>query len=75
MNLVNRLKGIKKTFKNIAFIGPNPYLFIQHLPKEYEIENFYFCEGSKESVEKSYEIITKKIDNGFFEKVGTNIPN
>ncbi|CDW79540.1 UNKNOWN [Stylonychia lemnae] len=75
MNIVNRLKGIKKTFKNIAFIGPNPYLFIQHLPKEYEIENLYFCEGSQECVEKSYEIITRKIDSGFYEKVGTNLPN
>jgi len=28
MNLVSRMQGIKKEFKKIAFIGPNPYLFI-----------------------------------------------
>jgi hypothetical protein len=28
MTLVNRIKGIKKEFKNIAFVGPNPYLLL-----------------------------------------------
>jgi hypothetical protein len=28
MNLVKRVQGIKKEFRRIAFIGPNPYLFL-----------------------------------------------
>ena len=67
MTLVKRLEGIKKEFKKVAFIGPNPYLFLQHLPKNYEIEKFYFIEHAEVSVQKSHEIITKKIDNGFYE--------
>ena len=46
MNLVKRVQGIKKEFKRIAFVGPNPYLFLQHLPKGYEVERFYFCESA-----------------------------
>jgi hypothetical protein len=41
---MKRLTGIKKDFKRVAFIGPNPYLFLQHMPKSYNIEKFYFCE-------------------------------
>ena len=74
MTMMKRLTGIKKCFKNIAFIGPNPYLFLQHLPKEYEVENFYYCEPSQESVEKSYEIINSNIESGFYEKLGVNQP-
>eukprot|EP00347_Sterkiella_histriomuscorum_P009114 403342468 len=75
MTMISRLQGIKKNFRNIVFIGPNPYLFLQHLPKTYEIENFYFCEPSKECVEKSYEIINSKIETGFYEKLGVNQPD
>ena len=28
INMTKRLEGIRKKFKNIAFIGPNPYLFL-----------------------------------------------
>lgn len=75
MNLVSRLKSIKKNFKRIAFIGPNPYLFLQHLPREYEVESFTFCEGSEKCVEKSYEIINQKIESGLWEKLKVNQPN
>jgi hypothetical protein len=44
MNLITRLGGIKKNFKNIAFIGPNPDLLLLHLPKAYQVEKFYFVE-------------------------------
>ena len=74
MNLVKRMQGIKKDFKNIAFVGPNPYLFLQHLPKGYEIEKFYFCESSQRSVERSYELITQK-NESIYEKLGCNVPN
>ena len=50
MNLVTRLTGIRRDFKTVAFVGPNPYLFLQHLPKTYEIEKFYFCEANEASV-------------------------
>ena len=74
--MVKRLQGIKKEYKNIAFIGPNPYLFLQHLPKDYEIDKFYFCESSQECVEKSYEIINERNnEGGLYEKVKANIPN
>ena len=75
ITLTKRLEGIKKNFKNIAFIGPNPYLFLQHLPKHYEVEKFYFCEQSEASVQKSYDIITERVDSGFYEKTGANIPD
>ena len=32
ITMAKRLQGIKKDFKNVAFMGPNPYLFLQHLP-------------------------------------------
>jgi len=76
MTLTNRLGGIKKEFSKIAFIGPNPYLFLQHLPKSYQIKDFYFCEGNEASVEKSYEIITKSLESGgLYERLGTNVPD
>ena len=28
IQMLDRLNGIKKQFKNIAFIGPNPYFFL-----------------------------------------------
>ncbi len=45
MTIQKRLTGIRKSFKNIAFVGPNPYFFLQHLPKNYEVEKFYFIEN------------------------------
>ena len=44
ITIMKRLTGVKKDFKKIAFIGPNPYLFLQHMPKTYNIDKFYFCE-------------------------------
>lgn len=45
------------------------------MPKSYEIEKFYFCEGSEESVQRSYEIIQERAkDGGFFDKCGVNLP-
>ena len=42
--------------------------------KDYDIDKFYFCEQSKESVEKSYELITQRIDKGFYAKQKVNLP-
>ena len=75
INMTKRLEGIRKKFKNIAFIGPNPYLFLQHMPKNYEVEKFYFCEMSEVSLQKSYDIITERVENGFFDKTKTNVPD
>ena len=44
ITMTKRLPGIKKDFKRVAFLGPNPYLFLQHMPKTYEIDKFYSCE-------------------------------
>lgn len=44
MNLITRLGGIKKNFKKIAFIGPNPDLFLLNMPKSYTVDKFYFVE-------------------------------
>ena len=44
MNLMTRLGGIKKNFTKIAFIGPNPDLFLLHLPKYYDVKQFFFIE-------------------------------
>ena len=60
--MITRLQGIKKNFKNIAFIGPNPYFFLQNMPFE-EVEKFTFIEQSGKSVEKSYEIINQIIES------------
>ena len=75
ITLTKRLEGIKRNFKNIAFIGPNPYLFLQHLPKNYNVEKFYFCEQTEASVQKSYDIINGRVENGFYEKLGVNVPD
>lgn len=49
---------------------------MQHLPKGYEIEKFFFCESAEASVEKSYEIISKRAEGGgLYEKLGVNVPN
>ena len=68
MTIQKRLTGIRKSFKNIAFVGPNPYFFLQHLPKNYEVEKFYFIENDQSSVEQSYKMISSKIETGFYEK-------
>lgn len=61
MNMVNRVKGIRKDFKSIAFIGPNPDLFLRHLPKELQVEEFYFVEQTEQQVKQSYDRITKLV--------------
>ena len=72
---LSRFKGIKKQFKNIAFVGPNPYLFLQHLPTDVDVEKFTFCEMSAESVEKSYELIVDRVqEGGFYDNLGVNAP-
>ena len=53
MHIIGRLRGIKKEFYNIAFIGPNPHFFLQNNPFT-EVEKFTFIEHSEKSVEKSY---------------------
>lgn len=75
MGSIKRLQGIKRDFKNIAFAGPNPYLFLQHLPKTYEVDKFYFTETSEASVQRSLDLIQSKIDSGFYEKQGCILPN
>jgi hypothetical protein len=45
--MITRLKGIKKEFKKVAFIGPNPDLFLLHLPKSYTIDSFTFIEQTE----------------------------
>ena len=72
---INRLQGIRRTFHNVAFIGPNPYYFLEHLPFKNEVDKFYICEPSEASLQKSYDIIMNRINNGFYEKAGVNIPS
>ena len=74
MNLVTRLGGIKKQFTKIAFIGPNPDLFLLHIPKSNSVDKFYFVEQTEQQVQTSYDTITKKIENGFYEKKGCSLP-
>ena len=50
ITMTNRLLGIKKDFKKVAFIGPNPYFFLQHMPGVGLVEKFYFCEQAEASV-------------------------
>ena len=73
--MMARLKGIKKDFKNIAFIGPNPDLFLLHLPKNFAVDSFTFIEQTEAQVKFSYDSITKKIDSGFYSKNLVNIPD
>ena len=75
MNLVTRLGGIKKQFTKIAFIGPNPDLFLLHIPKSYSVDKFYFVEQTEQQVQTSYDTITKKIENGFYQKKGCSLPS
>lgn len=70
--MIGRLKGVRKTFKRAAFIGPNPHLFLLNNP--FELEEFTFVENSKESVEKSYEIIEGLLSQDQFEKKGVEQP-
>ena len=51
MQMVNRLNGIKNKFSKVAFIGPNPHLFLLNCPKHYgALEEFTFIEASEKSV-------------------------
>ena len=63
MQIINRLKGIKKNFQNIAFIGPNPYLFLKHMGYE-NVQKFTFVEHSEKQVQKSLEIIEGMVERG-----------
>ena len=72
--MAKRMTGIKKQFKRVAFVGPNPYLFLQHLPKDYEIEKFYFCEQAQSSVERSHSIISERVESGFYDQCQVNLP-
>jgi hypothetical protein len=45
ISMMSRLKAVRKEFKNIAFIGPNPYMFLQNHPYD-NIESFTFIENS-----------------------------
>jgi hypothetical protein len=74
MTMTKRLSGIKKSFAHIAFVGPNPDLFLLHMPKTYEVKKFTFIEQTDAQVQSSYNTITEKIDSGFFEKNGVNLP-
>ena len=74
ITMTKRLTGIKKEFKKVAFIGPNPYLFLQHMHQKEEIEKFYFCEQSEVSVQKSHDIISQKVNSGFYEAQNVNLP-
>ena len=56
MQIISRLKGVRHSFKRVAFIGPNPHLFLLNNPYK-ELEEFTFIENSQKSVEKSYEMI------------------
>lgn len=67
--------GIKKNFKKVAFIGPNPYFFLQHLTADQQFEKFYFCEPAEESVQKSHDIISERVENGFYDKLGVELPD
>lgn len=65
MQMVNRLNGIKNKFKKVAFIGPNPHLFLLNCPKHYgALEEFTFIEASERSVEHSYKAIEKLVNSG-----------
>jgi hypothetical protein len=55
--MIDRLHGIRKDFKRIAFMGPNPYFFLQNMPFK-NVEKFTFMENSPKAVERSHQIIT-----------------
>ena len=73
--MVKRLAGIKKQFEEIAFIGPNPELFLLNMPKSYEVKKFTFIEQTEASVQKSYDTITANIESGFYDKNAVNLPD
>ena len=60
--MIDRLNGIRKDFKNIAFIGPSPYFFLQNMPFK-NVEKFTYMENSEKAVERSHEIITNMVQN------------
>jgi hypothetical protein len=59
--MIDRLNGIRKDFKNIAFIGPNPYFFLQNMPFK-NVEKFTFMENSPKAVERSHSLITRMVE-------------
>ena len=61
ISMMSRLNAVRKDFKNICFIGPNPYMFLKNNPYE-NVESFTFIENSDTSVKKSYEIIEKFLE-------------
>jgi len=72
--MISRLKGVKNSFKRVAFVGPNPHFFLLNNPYE-DLQEFTFIENSKESVEKSYSIIEQLVaDGGPLEQKGVPQP-
>ena len=61
MSILSRLKGIKKDFKNILFIGPNPDFFLRNM--EYSnIDSFTYIGPSKEIMDKRHLGIEKIVE-------------
>ena len=44
------------------------------MPKEYEVDKFYFCEQNESSVQKSHDIISSRVNSNFYENLGLNLP-
>ena len=38
------------------------------------METFYFCEQAEASVQKSHDLIMEKIDTGFYDQLGIELP-
>lgn len=70
--MIARLKGIRKDFSKIAFIGPNPEMFLLNMQEFQSVQKFVFMEPSQKAVEVSYRQISKSIESGFLEKNGVN---
>jgi hypothetical protein len=51
MQILARLEGIRKDFKSIAFIGPNPALFLGRMRHYKEVEQFTFIDFCEKSAE------------------------
>lgn len=59
LNIINSMFLITKKFDNIVFLGNNPDLFIQKLPRVIEIENFIYCDISEKNLIES----KKRVDD------------
>jgi len=68
MTMIKRLPGIKKEYESVSFVGPNPYLFLNHIPPG--VKKFYYAENSEEALQKSTEIIEERKKSGFYERLG-----